>query len=112
MEERANLDLSVAQALFAARLLETAANHPGPWSFRWGEIEIPAEKVVSEVGVSFVGRFPDVCYLTRPEGSLLLLCEGTVLGMRAPEECEHPGDTAFVVTWEVLATHPKVSNDG
>jgi hypothetical protein len=48
-----------------------------------------------------------VCYLQRPEGSLELRCEGMVLGMRAPEEFEHPGDTGFVVAWDVLLQHDR-----
>lgn len=110
MDPTPEVELSVSQALFAARLLESAVHHPGPWTFKWGEIEIPAERTVSDDGVRFVGRFPDVCYLSRPEGSLLLLCEGIVMGMRAPDEFEHPGDTGFTVTWKVLATRKKVNH--
>lgn len=102
------IELDANQALFAARLLELAVHHEGPWAFQWGDITIPAERIVNEDGVTFVGRFPDVCYLKRPEGSLMLLCEGVVVGMRRPEDFEHPGDTAFAVTWGVLTRHNRV----
>lgn len=99
------MELDAAQALFAARMFEAALHHPGPWTFKWGEIEIPATKTFTEDGVVFVGRFPDVCYLRRPEGSLTILCDGIVMGMRHPEEFEHPGDTGFEVSWGILARH-------
>lgn len=98
------VELDAAQALFAARMFEAAVHHPGPWTFQWGSIEVPATKTVTGSGIVFTGRFPDVCYLQRPEGSLTILCEGVVMGMRAPEEMEHPGDTGFEVTWKVLAS--------
>lgn len=102
MDSTPEIELSASQALFAARMLEAAVHHPGPWTFKWGEIEVPAERTISSDGVTFTGRFPDVCYLRRPEGSLLLLCEGVIMGMRSPEEYQHPGDTGFLVRWSVL----------
>lgn len=108
MDSHAGIELDAAQALFAARLLEAAVHHPGPWAFRWGDIEVPAEKVLTEDGVLFTGRFPEICYLERPEGGLSLLCEGTVLAIRPPDDFEHPGDTGFLVTWKVLARRQAV----
>lgn len=99
---RPEIELDAAQALFAARMLEAAVHHPGPWTFKWGEIEVPAEKTFTDEGVVFAGEFPSVCYLRRPEGSLEIRCEGIVMGMRSVEEFEHPGDTGFTVTWAVL----------
>ena len=104
-----DLELSAAQALFAARMLEAAAHHPGPWSFKWGEIEVPATKTFTETGVLFTAEFPSLCYLRRPEGGLLILCEGTVMGMRSVSEFEHPGDTGFEVRWEIMARHDRVN---
>lgn len=108
MDTSPEIELDAAQALFAARMLEMAVHHKGPWTFKWGEIEIPAERTVTIDGVVFTGQFPDVCYLKRPEGSLLLLCEGVFVGMRSPEEFEHPGDTGFTVTWKVLSRRDRV----
>lgn len=108
MDSRPEVELSAAQALFAARMLEAAVHHKGPWTFKWGEVEVPATKTFTDEGVVFTGRFPDVCYLRRPEGGLLICCEGVVMGLRRPEEFEHPGDTGFTVTWAVLATHEGV----
>lgn len=103
MGSNPEVELDAAQALFAARMLEAAVHDEGPWSFKWGEVEVPATKTFTDEGVVFTGDFPEVCYLVRPEGSLLLLCKGTVMGMRSPGEFEHPGDTGFTVTWAVLA---------
>jgi hypothetical protein len=102
MESNPNLELDAAQALFAARMLEAAVHHPGPWAFRWGGIEVPATKTITERGVTFTGAFPDVCYLHPPQDGLLILCEGTVMGMRRMD-LDHPGDTGFLVTWDVLS---------
>ena len=98
------IELDASQALFAARMLELAVHHPGPWTFRWGEVEVEATKEITDVGVVFTGAFPDLCYLHPPEGGLEILCEGRVVGIR-PAEHGHPGDTGFTVTWEVLTRH-------
>lgn len=109
METPPELELDAAQALFAARLLEAAAHHKGPWEFQWGEVKVPATKQFTDTGVLFTGEFPPICYLQRPEGSLMLLCEGIVVGMRSAQEMKHPGDTAFAITWSVLPTRKPVS---
>lgn len=108
MDTNPDIELDAAQALFAARMLEAAVHDDGPWTFRWGGIEVPATKEITEDGVVFVGVFPDVCYLSPPDGGLALLCDGTVMGIRQIKEGEHPGDTRFVVTWAVLSRHDRV----
>ena len=107
MDSNPRIELDAAQALFAARMLEMAVHHPGPWTLKWGGVEVPATKTLSEDGVVFSGEFPDLCYLHPPEGGLLILCEGMVMGMRPADEFRHPGDTGFVVTWKVLASQKK-----
>lgn len=102
------IELDAAQALFAARMLEAAVHDPGPWTFKWGEVEVSATKVFTDTGVVFTGRFPDICYLRRPEGSLTILCDGVVMGMRHPDEMEHPGDTGFEVSWTVISRRDRV----
>lgn len=109
METTPSIDLDVAQALFAARMLEAAAHDPGPWTFDWGGIEVPAERTVTDEGVVFVGRFPDVCWLRRPTEGLVLRCKGAVMGMRRVDEDEHPGDTGFTITWSVLVRRVRVA---
>lgn len=109
METQPSIDLDVAQALFAARMLEAAVHDPGPWSFRWGGIEVPAERTLTDEGVVFTGRFPDVCWIQRPTDGLVILCNGVVMGMRRIDEVEHPGDTGFTVTWSVLARRARVA---
>lgn len=108
MGRRPEIELDAAQALFAARMLEAAVHHPGPWTFKWGEIEVNATKHFTDDGVVFNGVFPDVCYLRRPESSLEIRCDGIVMGMRSVKEFEHPGDTGFVVTWAVLTRRDRV----
>jgi hypothetical protein len=108
MDSTPEIELDAAQALFAARMLEAAVHHPGPWSFKWGEIEVPATKTFTEGGVVFTGQFPEVCWLRRPDTGLLILCEGMVMGMRRIDEVEHPGDTGFEVTWKVLTRRTRV----
>lgn len=110
MNSHPEIELHAAQALFAARMLEAAVHDKGPWTFRWGGIEVPAERTVSADGVTFVGRFPEVCWLRRPTDGLLLLCDGKVMGMRRVDEDEHPGDTGFCVTWAVLTRRTRVDH--
>lgn len=108
MEPTPDLELDAAQALFAARMLEAAVHDPGPWTFCWGGIEVPAEKTFTSAGVVFTGEFPDFCYLTRPEGGLLLRCQGTIMGIRRLDQ-DDPGDTGFTVNWSVLAERHRVA---
>lgn len=110
MDSRPEIELHAAQALFAARMLEAAVHDAGPWTFRWGGIEVPAERTLTDEGVVFTGRFPDVCWLRRPTDGLTILCDGTVMGMRRVEETEHPGDTAFVITWAVMPRRARVDH--
>lgn len=106
MESNPQIELDAAQALFAARLLEAAVHHKGPWEFQWGEIRIPAEKTFTSSGVVFSGEFPDLCWIEPPDGSLLLICDNIIMGMRAIDEGERPGDTGFAVSWKVLLSRP------
>lgn len=104
------IELDAAQALFAARMLEAAVHDDGPWTFRWGGIEVPASKEITDEGVVFVGVFPDVCWIDRPKDGLAILCNGVIMGIRQPKKGEHPGDTRFVVTWAVLAHRTPVDH--
>lgn len=108
MDSHPEIELHASQALFAARMLEAAVHHPGPWTFRWGGVEVPAERTIDASGVTFVGRFPDLCWLRRPTDGLLLLCDGAIMGMRRISEFEHPGDTGFEVAWSVMARRQRV----
>ena len=110
METFPDIELGAAQALFAARMLEAAVHDPGPWSFRWGGIEVPAERTLTDEGVVFTGSFPDVCWIERPTEGLEIRCAGEVMGMRRVDEVEHPGDTGFVVTWSVIARRARVDH--
>lgn len=98
----AEMELHAAQALYAARLFEAAIHDYGPWTMRWGSVEVPVVKEVNEEGVLFRGEFPDACWLNPPEDGLVLLLRGEVRGIK---RVDHPGDTAFRVTW---AVYPRV----
>lgn len=110
MDSHPEIELDAAQALFAARMLEAAVHDPGPWSFRWGGIEVPAERAITSEGVTFTGHFPDICWLRRPTDGLLILCNGTIMGIRRVDETEHPGDTGFEVSWSVLTRRARVKH--
>jgi hypothetical protein len=53
------VELDAAQALFAARMFEAAVHHPGPWTFQWGSIEVPAIASDGSCRVKGTGRNPD-----------------------------------------------------
>lgn len=105
MSARSDLELAASQALYAARLLEAAVHDDGPWAMRWGTIEVPATRRITEDGVVFEATFPDACYLADPGPHLLLLCRGEILGLRV---MDHPGDTQFAVLWSLAALRPAV----
>lgn len=95
-----DLELEAAQALFAARMMVAALHDDGPWTMQWGPVTVPATREVTETGVVFTATFPDACWLEPPSSGVLIRCRDEVMGMR---RMDHPGDTQFVVTWE-LAT--------
>jgi hypothetical protein len=96
----AELERLASHAVYSAALLERAVHDRGPWTMRWGPIEVVAKRTVHEGGVSFEAVFPEACWITRPEPNVTLLCRGKFAAMRA---VEHPGDTAFAVTWDLAA---------
>ncbi len=97
----AHLELGASQALFAARTMVDALHVSEGWEMQWGEIRVPASREFSSEGVEFQATFPDACWLAPPDASVLLLLDGQVRGMR---RIDHPGDTAFQVTWELAMT--------
>ena len=92
------IEMEAAQALFAARMLVAAIHDVGPWEFRWGSIVVPAEREFVDGGVRFKAVFPDICWIDRPSTGIEILCDGEVMGIR---QVAHPGDTEFVVTWDL-----------
>lgn len=93
----AEIELEASRALYAARMLVTSIHSAGPWEMRWGTVTVPATKEFTETGVRFSATFPDLCWLERPEGGVLLLLDGEIMGVRRVDD---PGDTEFVITWE------------
>lgn len=103
MDSNADLELDAAQALFAARMLEAAVHHPGPWTMNLDGVEVEATKEISANGVVFTASFPEICHLEKPQGNLTISCDGVVMGMRRVSPDDHPGDTGFLLTWSVLS---------
>lgn len=97
------LDALAARAVYAARLLERAVHSPGPWQISWGPFTVPAERVISESGVTFKAQFPDHCYLVPPSARATLLCDGEVVSVR---EIDFLGDRAFEMEWRITAQVP------
>lgn len=98
--DRALLELQASRALFDARLFADALHAHEGWTMRWGSVEVHAAKVVwHDFGkVTFVATFPEVCWIDPPDEGVLLLLDGEMRGM---QRVDHPGDTQFVVTWDV-----------
>ena len=101
----AALELDASRALYAARMLEAALHSEGLWEMQWGEVRVPAIREVTERGVVFTATFPSLCWLSPPSEGVLILLDGEVMGM---QRVDHPGDTQFVVTWELGTTKVKV----
>lgn len=99
--ESIDLERIVSQAVYSASLLERAVHDRGPWTMKWGPLEVVATRTRHEHGVSFEAVFPEACWLARPEPNITLLCRGQFVAMRA---VEHPGDAQFAVTWDLAAS--------
>lgn len=52
------LDTLVAGAVADARLLERSLHDHGPWSVRWADTTVPAERQVGATSVAFSASFP------------------------------------------------------
>ncbi len=94
----ASLELDASQALFSARVMAEAIHENSGWEMQWGPVRVPVVRQVRPDGVLFVATFPPTCWMTRPEGVILLLLDGEIRGTR---EADHPGDTGFEVSWSM-----------
>jgi hypothetical protein len=53
------LDKLVSQAVAETRLLERALHdHSAKWEMRWRGLTVPAERTITETGVTFYASFP------------------------------------------------------
>lgn len=93
-----DLELEAAQALFAARMAVAAVHDTGPWTIQWGDLVVPATRIATQQGVSFIAEFPELCWLTPPTDGAILRCRDQVMAIR---RIDHPGDTGFLVRWEL-----------
>jgi hypothetical protein len=93
-----SLDLRVAQAVMAAKLMERALHDPGPWHIEWDGVTAPATKVVSEDVVSFHATFGGPLHA----GPATLYCRGEVQSYRAVVMSlrDH---AVFTLVWEFAA---------
>ena len=91
------LDFRIAQAAFAARRMERALHDPGPWEISYQGIRVPAVRFIHSDRITFVGHFPEMCWVDVPDSpSMSLLCRGEVVDARP---VEHFGDGAFEFRW-------------
>lgn len=94
-----DLDIRVAQALMAARLMERALHDEGPWSVSWNGQNSPAERLVTRDGIVFAATF--VGPLTG--GTAVLRCGADPVRV-CPVECEPVPDGAwFTLEWALSA---------
>lgn len=92
------LDLAVAQAVHAARLLERALHDPGEWSMEYAGQVFPAQRIVHRDHIHFRGTLPAQCWVSEPETVLSLLIDGEVISVRP---IAHPGDGEHTLDWTV-----------
>ncbi len=107
--DTADLDQIVSRAVYSATLLERAVHDRGPWTMKWGPIEVVATRTKHESGVRFEATFPEACWIARPEPCITLLCRGEFAAMRT---VDHPGDTQFAVSWDLAAAVPTPARAG
>jgi hypothetical protein len=89
------LDKQVAQAVAETRLLERALHdHAAHWGMRWRGVTVPAERVVTESGVTFYASFPAI--LDSHETTIWLLVDGVE---RRSREMDIDVRAALDFTW-------------
>lgn len=94
-----SLELAVARAIHANRILEHALHSPHGWSIALGALHLPVVREEHECGVSFTTHIPAVELLAP---MVLGLYHHDVL-----QDCRtvHPGEDLSEVVWELsLAT--------
>lgn len=75
-----SLDLAVAHAMYAVRLVERALNERTGWSLGVGDVRVPAVREVRADGVTFRSVLPDVA-----GGQLSLYHQGELVAARTFE---------------------------
>ena len=95
-----DLETTVAQTVMAARLLERALHEPEGWTLALSGVEAPAERTLTDDGVTFSASLPATCWLDREDPCLVLRYRDQVLGV---QPVEHPGDGGFDVEWHLSA---------
>ena len=76
-----SLDRQVAQMVFSARLLERALHDTSAvWEMRWRGHVVPAERVVTEHGITFYASFPVLDHTG--DSDIWLLCNGEEIRSR------------------------------
>jgi hypothetical protein len=101
------MDLRVAQAITAARTLETAYHDPGPWTMVYGPVEMPAVRMIAADRIIFRAWFPEVCPIT-PADKIELRCRDRVLSV---QECDEPAAGEFI-DWVITASEPQIAPVG
>jgi hypothetical protein len=98
-----DLDLLVAEAVFRVRLIERALHDAGPWSMRYGGFDAPAVRLIAADRVIFRAHFPDVCWISDPGPTVLLLCDGETVSVQS---IGRPEDGEFTMEWEIALPEP------
>lgn len=74
-----DLDLQVAKAVMAVKLLERALHDVGPWYVVVDDAcGAPAVRTITDEGVTFTARLP----IPSPEGTIALACRDEIVSVR------------------------------
>lgn len=90
------LDLAVAQAVAAARLLERALHQADGWEMEYSGQRFPVTRRVCSQSIHLVGEMPAQCWVSEPDGWLSLLVDGDLVARRP---IPHPGDGGHQFDW-------------
>ena len=90
------LDLSVAQAIHAVRLLERALHDDGEWSMDYAGQSLRVTRLIHRDHIHMIAMLPAQCWLHEPDGALSLLLDGEVQAVR---QVTHPGDGEHRFDW-------------
>ena len=98
-----DLDNMVAAAVYRVRLIERALHDLGPWTMSYNGVQAPAVRMIAHDRVIFRAHFPDVCWISEPEPTVVLLCDGEPVSARP---IERPEDGEFTMEWEIALPEP------
>lgn len=102
------LDYIVARTVQTALLLEKACHGTGVWEIALGDSVEPAERILSDEAIVFRAKFPARCWVSTPNQTAELLCDG--VSLRARPVVVPDDEVTFDIEWTFDLREPIVAS--